>query len=384
MYDLAPLYAKGFDGKGRTIVIIDPYGSPTLARDLTTFDTALGVPAPPSLRVLQPVGKVPAFDPSNAEMVRKAGETTGDVETAHEIAPGASIVVIETPVGETLSGGGFPQFIAADNYVATHHLGDVISQSFGLPEQNAAKSALLSLRSAFVNDEHADVTVLAASNDLGVTGPTANRGALRPSDCRLAGIGPARHRSRRHDVAPRRGRQANFAGYRLERQQQRRGREVCRGAPLGQHWRSVQHLRSSFVPGLCGGDGREPPWRTGCLHECVPQWRDSPLWVLYREGHMEPRWGNECRVPEFAGIIAIADQYAGKDLGLINPALYRLETAKAPGIVDVTRGTNTVSFSEGGKSVTVKGYPAKPGYDLVTGVGTIDAALLVPELSPHH
>ena len=135
-YDLAPLYAKGFDGKGRTIVIIDPYGSPTLAKDLATFDTRLGVPAPPSLRVLQPVGKVPAFNPSNAEMVQKAGETTGDVETAHEIAPGASIVVIETPAGETLSGGGFPQFIAADNYVATHHLGDVISQSFGLPEQN--------------------------------------------------------------------------------------------------------------------------------------------------------------------------------------------------------------------------------------------------------
>ena len=45
-YNLAPLYAKGFDGKGRTIVIIDPFGSPTLAKDLATFDSALGVAAP--------------------------------------------------------------------------------------------------------------------------------------------------------------------------------------------------------------------------------------------------------------------------------------------------------------------------------------------------
>ena len=88
-YNLAPLYAKGFDGKGRTIVIIDPFGSPTLAKDLATFDSALALQPPPSLRVLQPLGKVPAFNPGNAEMVQKAGETTGDVETAHEIAPGA-------------------------------------------------------------------------------------------------------------------------------------------------------------------------------------------------------------------------------------------------------------------------------------------------------
>jgi hypothetical protein len=107
-YNLAPLYAKGFDGKGRTIVVVDPFGSPTLAKDLATFDSALGLQPPPSLRVLQPLGKVPAFNPENAEMVQKAGETRGDVETAHEIAPGADIVVIETPTGETLSGGGSP------------------------------------------------------------------------------------------------------------------------------------------------------------------------------------------------------------------------------------------------------------------------------------
>jgi subtilase family serine protease len=102
------------------------------------------------------------------------------------------------------------------------------------------------------------------------------------------------------------------------------------------------------------------------------------------KGTWSPGGGTSAACPEFAGILAIADQYAGRDLGLINPTLYRLEAKRAPGIVDITQGDNTVSFPQGGKTITVKGYSAKPGYDLVTGVGTIDAALFVPELSAQH
>jgi subtilase family serine protease len=94
-----------------------------------------------------------------------------------------------------------------------------------------------------------------------------------------------------------------------------------------------------------------------------------------------PGGGTSAATPEFAGIVAIADQYAGKRLGLINPALYRMQEQRAPGIIDVTRGDNTVSFVQNGATVTVKGYPAKPGYDLVTGVGTLNAALFVAELA---
>ena len=51
--------------------------------------------------------------------------------------------------------------------------------------------------------------------------------------------------------------------------------------------------------------------------------------------------------------------------------------------MDVTSGNNTVSFTQGtpAKLVTVKGYQAKAGYDLVTGVGTVNAASLVYELA---
>ena len=95
--------------------------------------------------------------------------------------------------------------------------------------------------------------------------------------------------------------------------------------------------------------------------------------------------GTSASTPEFAAIISIADQMAHKRLGLINPYLYELERRHAPGIVDITQGTNTVSFhanqqNNTGPIIRIKGYDTRRGYDLVTGVGTPNAALLVPEL----
>src|SRR5690348_519753 len=84
-YNLRMLYSRGITGKGATIVVIDPYGSPTIGRVLRTFDRAEGVPNPPSLRIIRPAGKVPAFNANNANMVGWASETTLDVEYAHAI-----------------------------------------------------------------------------------------------------------------------------------------------------------------------------------------------------------------------------------------------------------------------------------------------------------
>ena len=84
-----------------------------------------------------------------------------------------------------------------------------------------------------------------------------------------------------------------------------------------------------------------------------------------------PTCGTSEATPLFAGIVALADQVAGHSLGLINPALYQLAARHARGIVDVTSGNNTVSFTQGGRQQTVTGFSARPGYDLATGVGTV-------------
>jgi subtilase family serine protease len=83
----------------------------------------------------------------------------------------------------------------------------------------------------------------------------------------------------------------------------------------------------------------------------------------------------------FAGIVALADQVAGHSLGLINPALYQLAAEHAPGIVRVTSGNNTVSFRQNDRIRTVPGFSARPGYDLATGLGTVNGAYFVPELA---
>ena len=95
-----------------------------------------------------------------------------------------------------------------------------------------------------------------------------------------------------------------------------------------------------------------------------------------------PTCGTSEATPLFAGVVALADQVAGHSLGLINPALYKMSAmGAAAGIVDVTKGNNTVSFPQGGKLHTVTGFGARPGYDLASGVGTVNAALFVPKLA---
>ena len=85
--------------------------------------------------------------------------------------------------------------------------------------------------------------------------------------------------------------------------------------------------------------------------------------------------------PLFAGIAALADQMAGRRLGLINPALYRLAAERAPGLVGIRSGNTTVSFRPGGRKRTVSGFSARAARNLAAGLGTVNAQLSVPGLA---
>jgi len=88
--------------------------------------------------------------------------------------------------------------------------------------------------------------------------------------------------------------------------------------------------------------------------------------------------GTSSSCPQWAGLVAIADQIAGHGLGLINPALYSLASGPNYGtyFYDVTTGNNQADPS-------IPGYPATTGWDPVTGLGTPNAAALVPALAGH-
>jgi subtilase family serine protease len=92
--------------------------------------------------------------------------------------------------------------------------------------------------------------------------------------------------------------------------------------------------------------------------------------------------GTSESAPLFAGVAAIADQVAEHPLGSLNPYLY--EAYQLPnhgGLVPVTSGNTTTVQSSDGTSSTVRGYAATAGYNLATGLGTVDAAVLVRTLA---
>jgi subtilase family serine protease len=368
-YDLAPLHRLGIDGRGKTIVIVDSFGSPTIKHDLQTFDQVFGLPDPPKFTIRQDAGPVPPFDPTNGDMAGWAGETTLDVEWAHVFAPGANILLEETPVSETEGVTGFPEIVKAENFVINHHLGDVITQSFGATEQTfPSRRSLLDLRSAFINADRHHVTVLASSGDSGATDAMSDGQTLfsfpvnswPSSDPLVTSIG---------------------------------GTMLDLDAD-GNHLAPDVVWNDGF--GATGGGlssvFRRPDFQNG-VRDVVGHRRGTPDIALSAavdgavitfESFNPNRvgfglvGGTSEASPEFSGVVAMADQLAHHDLGNINSRLYRLGAvhSKLTGLVDVTQGNN--SFAG------VTGFTAGRGYDLASGNGTIDAARFVPALAFVH
>ncbi len=87
--------------------------------------------------------------------------------------------------------------------------------------------------------------------------------------------------------------------------------------------------------------------------------------------------GTSCGAPQWAGLVAMADQIKGSDVGFINPALYSIANNPAQYAADfhdITTGNNQLDSS-------IPGYSASTGWDAVTGLGTPDAAHLLPDLA---
>ena len=376
-------------GRGKTIVIVDSFGSPTIQNDLKVFDQTFNLPAPPSFKIIQPAGAVPPYDPTNSDMVGWAGETTLDVQYAHTIAPGANILLVETPVSETEGVTGFPQIVEAENYVINHHLGDVISQSFGATEQTFPSKATLDSLRGRVRER---------------------RGAPRHCAGRHRRLGRGRRRTRTATTYytypattwPPSDPLVTAVG----------GTQLHLNAS-GQHtspdtvWNDTYSIPTQqFIFGdngpnpLAGGGGKSVffsrPYYQDGVKKVVGKSRGVPdismsgacngaVDTYNSYGGIPAGWYPTCgtseATPLFSGVVALAAQVAGHSLGLVNPALYQLSAERAPGVVDVTSGNTTVSFTQNGQTYTVQGASATKGYDLASGVGTVNGAYFVPELA---
>jgi subtilase family serine protease len=371
-YDLNPLYHAGITGAGRTIVIVDSFGSPSIANDIHVFDQQWGFPDP-DLQIMK-FGNVPAFDPTNSTMVGWAEETTLDVEYAHSIAPGAKIVLAETPVAETEGTTGLPEMMNAEKSLIDRGIGDVITQSFGATENtfpgfsSGNFSSLLNLRYAFKDAQAHGVTVLASSGDNGATDDESDGSTLYPfrvnswpsSDPLVTSVG---------------GTQLN-----LDDNGNRLSPDVVwnDGFGAGGGGLSAVFKRPAYQNLVAKEVGRQRGTPDISMSAAV----NGAAWIYISSGGVSTGWhlvgGTSEASPIFSGIVALADQVAHHRLGLLNNGLYFLGTLSqhgngSTGIVDVTSGNN--SFSG------VTGFDAGTGYDLASGWGTIDAAKFVPDLA---
>jgi subtilase family serine protease len=388
-YDMKPLYNAGLNGAGKTIVLVDSFGSPTIEADLKKFDQAFGLPDPPSLNIITPAGKPPPFDPTDTadNMVGWAEETSLDVEYSHAMAPGANILLVETPVAETEGTVGFPEIVAAENFVINHNLGDVISQSFGATGATFPNAqSIFNLRGAYFNALVHRVTVLGSSGDGGPTDQNTDLTDYFPfrvnswpsSDPLVTSVG---------------GTQLHLDA------------DGNRITPDNVWNDSFNPIVNGGTPSaIASGGGRSavfgrPFWQNGVANVTHGA-RGTPdvsmsaavdgAALVYMSFPGLPAadfyliGGTSEASPLFAGVVAVADQAAHHRLGLLNPTLYALGDSGRSGIDDVVGGDTTVQFTNTMQfpgTFTVKGFKAKRGYDLATGLGTADGARLVGELA---
>jgi subtilase family serine protease len=352
---------SSLNGSGQTIVIVDAFGSPTIQDDLKSFDAIMNLPDP-ALRVFYPQGQPAWFDSG------WAAETSLDVEWAHAIAPAAQIDLVIAPTNQSTD------LHAALAYAVANHLGSVISMSFGEPEPSipgGAHNELLQHADAVFQRAKADgITLIASTGDAGATngaGATAN--AVFPaSDPLVTSVGGTSlfisdtgkygHETVWNDseagLCP-----FNCAFGTIP--------YATGGAPSAAFKTpSYQHNLGAVATREVADVSYNAGVYTAVLVYMSFNGPDNA--GLYFTG------GTSCGAPQWAGIVALANQAAGHPLGYINTRLYNI--AKGPGyhlaFHDITVGNDGL-FGAAAQW-------AKPGYDMPTGLGSPNVANLIPAL----
>jgi hypothetical protein len=329
------LHAYGFDqlpydGSGQTIAVVDAYDNPSLTYDLQNFDQLFNLPDP-TLTIAQPQGQ-PGYD---------AGwglETDLDVEWAHAVAPGANILLVEArndsgndllgavnyarqqpgvvAVSISWEGSEFPAETAYDSYFTTPagHIG-----GSGLP---------------------GGVTFVAASGDqgAGVVWPASSPNVLSIGGTTLT-------LDDNNDIVSETGWSGSGGG-------------VSRYEPEPDSQLPFQATGMRTTPDFAyNADLATPYWTYASNY-----------------GGLQAVFGTSAGAPQWAGLIALADQALAMDgIGSLDgatqtiPDLYTLASQSYSTYYnDIVSGNN--------------GYQAGPGYDLVTGIGTPIANQVVPGL----
>jgi subtilase family serine protease len=391
------------DGSGQTIVIVDAFGSPTVASDLALFDAVFGIPAPPSFTIFCGDSPTP-FDTTTCPHVNINTnsfhgefswtiETSLDVQYAHAMAPGANIVL---DVAATSSGNAIN---AAETAAIAAFPGAIFSQSFGIPEIFIIgnNGQISQAQSNYVNGVALGDTFFASSGDTGADFGTGTAMSNFPA-------------SDLHNVAVTgtMGLPYNATG-------------TLQPCPTSTPFSCTSGLSAYHGPCVLGrtippncipdGYGGEQVWNepsfgaaTGGAPSIlfgVPSYQtglgltargpdvdynaaiDGGVLVVYG-GFGAPVLfivgGTSAGSPQWAGITALANQARANlskgPIGDLNPTLYSIyhSARYATDFHDITVGNDQLV----GSSV---GFSASPGYDLASGIGSPIVDQLVVDIA---
>ncbi|HET9111943.1 MAG TPA: S53 family peptidase, partial [Ktedonobacterales bacterium] len=345
-YDVAPLTQQGLDGSGETIAVaeIDRFRQ----SDISAYDNAFAL-STASVQVVSVAGGSTSLSP----------EPVLDIEVLHAIAPKAQIIAYE-------SGADLRSLTQMFDRIVSDNRAQVVSISLGACELGVDTSSssgfVGALDSIFQRADAQGMSVLVSSGDSGAYGCQDNHLSvdLPASSPYVTAVGGT----------------ALFLGANNSY-----GQEYGWEGPLegsgGGGGVSVLYHRPSWQ----AGSGVSNSFSNG-MREVPDVSADAdPLtgYRVYYTGGNDCS-GNDCwtvvggtsaAAPFWAGLIAIANQKGHRKLGFLNPALYAIGQAGASGgsspFHDVTGGGNLY-------------YQASPGWDYSTGLGTPDAAALVPML----
>jgi len=413
IYDVAALYSKGFNGSGQKIVVVGQ--SDVVLSDIQAFRNNSGLP----VNNPQPINStnssfVGLVVPKDADPGLQSGdidEANLDVEWAGAAAPMATVIFI---VGDPVNGGGV---FDALNYAITSSPipAPIISTSYGACEADFAPSDVTLLQSLAQQANAEGITILAPTGDSGAADCDNNSDPNNPTTASTLGLAV--------DLP------GSLAGVTSIG-----GTEFAEGADApGVFWKpalgaDVVSSAKSYIPegawndtstslGLTAGGGGassvipKPAWQAGTgvpndgardvpdisfsaspVHDsyliCSENFNASanpqftPTCVNgFRQtnGNLTAVGGTSIGPPAFAGIVALINQATGHSTGSgnINTVLYPLAARVPTAFHDVTSGSNQVPFSTTCAPTNQIGYSAVPGYDLATGLGSIDASNLV-------
>jgi subtilase family serine protease len=367
-YNIQPLLGRGIDGRGETVSMIVYAASPTasppqvtdIRQDLATFDGLFHLP-PAHISVVTTLAGASAPWAAGTEEVM-------DTEIVHAVAPGAALRVVLMPaIPQDTPASDIAAMLAALPLAIRDS--DVVSFSGALGEHFFSPAQVAEMRGILRNAAARRVTVVAASGDSGAVSDVYDFGtapvkevSLPASDPFVLGVGGTTLTAGPHT--------GSYIGEKAWNQVLPQGGNFASGGGF-----SGIFARPAYQDGVPGTEATR-----GVPDVAGDAGTGMALAIEAGGGNYELRsaGGTSAATPLWGGLVALADQLAGHDLGFVNPVLYRIARSPLYGQAfhDVTTGNSTVVVN----GVTYTGYQAGPGWDPVTGLGSPNAAVLVPLL----